>query len=65
VAQEYTKYGQIPMLKCVDCKKPTRNYRCDECWTVKRAKGGYVQQIEFLSDYDHTERCGLAFGVNV
>ena len=30
--------NMMPMRKCHDCGKKTRNFRCDACWTAIRAK---------------------------
>ena len=34
---EQERDGMMPMRKCCDCGRKTRNYRCDACWTVIRA----------------------------
>lgn len=31
--------GTIPMRFCATCGKPTRDYRCEACWTKIRAAG--------------------------
>lgn len=36
-AHEKEGAGMLPMRKCHDCKRPTRSYRCDACWTVVKA----------------------------
>jgi len=37
--------GMEPKRKCTDCGQPTRNYRCEACWILRR-KGFSLEDIE-------------------